>query len=111
MAIPNNWQSESSSQYTDKDSTDSIDFTDSTWFDYFENNTQLQALIEQGIFSNRDLVIASSRVDRALAELRLFNPTDCQRWISMHKVNGRKLAKPVKHVSTLKPSVMNTQPV
>ena len=74
MAIPDNWQSESSSQYTDKDSTDSLDFTDSIWFDYFENNTQLQALIEQGILSNKDLVIASSRVDRALAELRVIQP-------------------------------------
>ena len=74
MAIPDNWQSESSSQYTDKDSTDRMDFTDSTWFDYFENNTQLQALIEQGILSNKDLVIASSRVDRALAELRVIQP-------------------------------------
>lgn len=74
MAIPENWQSESSSQYTDIDSTDSKDFTDSTWFDYFENNTQLQALIEQGILSNKDLVIASSRVDRALAELRVIQP-------------------------------------
>ena len=60
MAIPDNWQSESSSQYTDKDSRDRMDFTDSIWFDYFENNTQLQALIEQGILSNKDLVIASS---------------------------------------------------
>lgn len=74
MAIPDNWQSESSSLYTDKNSTDSKDFTDSTWFDYFENNTQLQALIEQGILSNKDLVIASSRVDRALAELRVIQP-------------------------------------
>ena len=53
---------------------DSMDFTDSIWFDYFENNTQLQALIEQGILSNKDLVIASSRVDRALAELRVIQP-------------------------------------
>ena len=74
MAIPENWQSESSSQYVDKESTDSIDFTDSIWYDYFENNTQLQALIEQGILSNKDLVIASARVDRALAELRAIQP-------------------------------------
>ena len=74
MAIPDNWQSESSSQYTNKDSRDSMDFIDNIWVDYFENNTQLQALIEQGIISNRDLVIASSRVDRALAELRVIQP-------------------------------------
>ena len=74
MAIPDNWQSESSSQYTDKYSTDSKDFTDSIWFDYFENNNQLQALIEKGILSNKDLVVASSRVDRALAELRMIQP-------------------------------------
>ena len=74
MEIPSNWQSESSSQYTDKDSRDRMDITDSIWFDYFENNTQLQALIEQGILSNKDLVIASSRVDRALAELRVIQP-------------------------------------
>ena len=74
MAIPSNWLSESSSQYTDKDSRDRMDITDSIWFDYFENNTQLQALIKQGILSNKDLVIASSRVDRALAELRVIQP-------------------------------------
>ena len=39
IAIPDNWQYESSSQYTDKDSPDCLDITDSTWFDYFENNT------------------------------------------------------------------------
>ena len=75
IAIPDgNWQSESSSQYTDKDSHDIINLTDSIWFDYFENNTQLQSLIKQGILSNKDLVIASSRVDRALAELRVIQP-------------------------------------
>ena len=74
MVVPEDWQSESSSQYANKDSTDNTDFTDSIWFDYFENNTQLQALIEQGILSNKDLVIASSRVDRALAELRVIQP-------------------------------------
>ena len=76
MEIPKNWQShsESSSEYADKYRPDSLDFTDSTWLDYFENNTQLQALIELGILSNKDLVIASSRVDRALAELRVIQP-------------------------------------
>ena len=76
IEIPENWQwqSESSSEYADKNRPDSLDFTDSTWFDYFENNTQLQALIELGILSNKDLVIASSRVERALAELRVIQP-------------------------------------
>ena len=74
MMIPDDWQHESSSQYTDKGSTDRIDFTDRIWIDYFENNSQLQALIEKGILSNKDLVIASSRVDRALAELRVIQP-------------------------------------
>ena len=72
MVIPDSWQSASSSQYIDKDGLDHIDFTDNTWFDYVENNTQLQSLIKQGILSNKDLVIASSRVDRALAELRVI---------------------------------------
>ena len=72
MVIPDTWQSASSSQYIDKDGLDHIDFTDNTWFDYVENNTQLQSLIKQGILSNKDLVIASSRVDRALAELRVI---------------------------------------
>ena len=74
IAIPDNWQSKSRSHFTDKDSHDIIDLTDSVWFDYFENNTQLQSLIKQGILSNKDLVIASSRVDRAMAELRAIQP-------------------------------------
>ena len=74
LEIPENWQSESSPEYTDKNKRDTEFFTDASWLDYFENNAQLQVLIEQAILSNKDLVIASSRVAKAQAELRTIQP-------------------------------------
>ena len=65
VEIPSKWRSDDSSVYV---------FRDNSWSDYFENNAQLQAIIERGIISNKDLVIASSRVERALAELRAIQP-------------------------------------
>ena len=74
LEIPENWQSESNPEYTDKNKRDTEFFTDASWLDYFENNAQLQVLIEQAILSNKDLVIASSRVAKAQAELRTIQP-------------------------------------
>ena len=51
LEIPENWQSESSPEYTDKNKRDTEFFTDASWLDYFENNAQLQVLIEQAILS------------------------------------------------------------
>lgn len=74
VEIPENWQSESNPDYPETTKSNPVNITDASWLDYFENNVQLQALIEQGILSNKDLVIASSRVAQAQAELRTIQP-------------------------------------
>jgi len=74
LEVPPNWQSELSTDYSDTNQARTDNFTDATWLDYFENNSQRQSLIQEGILSNKDLVIASARVDKAQAELRTVQP-------------------------------------
>jgi multidrug efflux system outer membrane protein len=78
LDVPKNWQSKPNSEYSDKNETRTKNltgaFTNASWLDYFENNTQLQSLIQEGILSNKDLAIASARVDKAQAELRTVQP-------------------------------------
>ena len=72
--IPEHWQSPHSENYSDVSKNDEANLLDASWLNYFENSTQLKSLIKQGILSNKDLVIASSRVAKAQAELRTLQP-------------------------------------
>ena len=74
LEIPGKWQSGPSLEYQEANKADTGILKEASWLDYFENNLELQALIEQGILSNKDLVIASSRVAKAQAELRTLQP-------------------------------------
>lgn len=78
VEIPSQWQSDLQSDLGNKfkgpsEKNTSI-LTEATWLNYFKNNEQLQLLIDQAIVSNKDLVIASSRVAQAQAELRSIQP-------------------------------------
>ena len=65
---PGHWQS------VDKSDNDGVILKEASWLYYFEDSSQLQSLIKQGILSNKDLVIASSRVAKAQAELKTIQP-------------------------------------
>ena len=74
IVTPEQWQSADREHYQGKSDNDGVMLTDATWLNYFENSLQLQSLIKQGILSNKDLAIASSRVAKAQAELRTIQP-------------------------------------
>ena len=109
LEVPN-WQSELSTDYSDTNQARTDNFTDATWLDYFENNSQLQSLIQEGILSNKDLVMPVLELIKAQAELRTVQPNRLPTIDINGQGNRQKINAPLKLHFLAKRLVMIIQP-